>query len=57
MAGQAAAYGFEVEAGFLGGFYCFADGLAYEGGDFDASLFYVEDYGAGCWGLGFAGCG
>jgi hypothetical protein len=31
----------------LGGFYCAAERFAYEGGDFDASLFYVEDYRAG----------
>jgi len=44
LARYSAAYDFEFEAGILRGFYGAAERLAHEGGNFDASLFDVEDY-------------
>lgn len=63
LAGHAAAYDVEFQAGVLGGFYSAADGFAYEAGDLDAALFYVQHYGAAGGefgfgrGLGLAGFG
>lgn len=56
LARYSAAYDFEFEAGILGGFYGAAERLAYEGGDFDASLLDVEDDRAAGGKLGLA-CG